>query len=169
MRKPEKHLVDWLRNAYAMEKQAETMLTAQVSRLENYPDVRTRIEQHLQETLSQQALLESCLTRLGTSPSLIKGMTGEMVAFGQAVGGMTMSDEVVKGAMSGYVFEHTEIAAYTALIVAARAAGDLETMRVCEQILPQEVEMGRWLLEHLPDTVVAYMSRSAEGRDDAKR
>jgi ferritin-like metal-binding protein YciE len=82
---------------------------------------------------------------------------------------MTMSDEVVKGAMSGYVFEHTEIAAYTALIVAARAAGDLETMRVCEQILPQEVEMGRWLLEHLPDTVVAYMSRSAEGRDDAKR
>ena len=169
MANPKAHLVDWLRDAYAMEKQAETMLKAQASRLENYPDVRARIQQHLQETLEQQALLEHCLTRLGTGPSLIKGMTGEIVAFGQAVGGMTMSDEVVKGAMRGFVFEHTEIATYTALIAAAHAAGDDETRRICEQILPREVEMGRWLLEHLPDTVAAYVSRSAKGRDDAKR
>jgi len=169
MANPSEHLVDWLRDAYAMEQQAEAMLRAQASRLENYPDVRTRIEQHLDETLGQQALLESCLTRLGTSPSLIKGMTGEIVAFGQAVGGMAMSDEVVKGSMSGYVFEHTEIAAYTTVIVAAHAAGDLETRRICEQILSQEVEMSRWLLARLPDTAAAYLARSADGRDDAKR
>jgi ferritin-like metal-binding protein YciE len=96
--------MDWLRDAYALEKQAETMLEAQASRLENCADVHARIEQHLQETLEQQALLEHCLTRLGTGPSLIKGMTGEIVAFGHAVGGMTMSDEVVKGAMRGFVF-----------------------------------------------------------------
>lgn len=47
--------MDWLRDAYAMEKQPETMLKAQASRLENYPDVRARIEQHLRETLGQQA------------------------------------------------------------------------------------------------------------------
>jgi ferritin-like metal-binding protein YciE len=50
-----------------------------------------------------------------------------------------------------------------------RAAGDDETLRCCEQILPQEIEMGRWLLAHLPEIVTAYMSRSAQGRDDAKR
>ncbi|WOD14006.1 ferritin-like domain-containing protein [Paraburkholderia kirstenboschensis] len=169
MANPGEHLVDWLRDAYAMEKQAEAMLRAQASRLEDYSDVRMRIEQHLQESLGQQALLGACLTRLGTSPSLIKGMAGEMVAFGQAVSGMTMTDEVVKGAMSEYMFEHTEIAAYTALIAAAQAVGDLETRKICEQILLQEIEMGRWLLEHLPDIVSAYMSRPADARDDAKR
>jgi len=169
MANPNEHLVDWLRDAYAMEKQAESMLKAQSSRLENYPVLRQRIDQHLQETLQQQSLLEGCLDRLGSSPSTIKDLTGRIAAFGQAVGGMTVTDEVVKGAMSGYVFEQTEVASYTALIAAAQAVGDEETARCCQQILPQEVEMGRWLLEHLPEVVTAYMSRSAQGRDDAKR
>jgi ferritin-like metal-binding protein YciE len=169
MANPNEHLIDWLRDAYAMEKQAESMLKAQSSRLENYPELRQRIDQHLQETLGQQTLLEGCLDRLGSSPSAMKDLTGRIAAFGQAVGGMTMTDEVVKGAMSGYVFEQTEVASYTALIAAARTAGDDETLRCCEQILPQEIEMGRWLLAHLPEIVTAYMSRSAEGRDDAKR
>lgn len=99
----------------------------------------------------------------------MKDLTGRIAAFGQAVGGMTMTDEVVKGAMSGYIFEQTEVASYTALIAAARGAGDAETVHCCEQILPQEIEMARWLLEHLPGIVTAYMARSAEGRDDAKR
>lgn len=50
MANPNEHLVDWLRDAYAMEKQAESMLKAQSSRLENYPELRQRIDQHLQET-----------------------------------------------------------------------------------------------------------------------
>ncbi len=45
------------------------------------------------------------------------------------------SDEIV-GAMAGYVFEHFEIAS-TALIAAAKTAGDAETV-VCEEILVQE-------------------------------
>ncbi|MBT2793512.1 ferritin-like domain-containing protein [Paraburkholderia strydomiana] len=169
MANPNEHLVDWLRDAYAMEKQAESMLKAQSSRLENYPELRQRIDQHLQETLGQQTLLEGCLDRLGSSPSAMKDLTGRIAAFGQTVGGMTTTDEVVKGAMSGYVFEQTEVASYTALIAAAQAAGDMETVRCCEQILPQEIEMGRWLLEHLPGIVTAYMSRSADDRADAKR
>lgn len=169
MANPGEHLVDWLRDAYAMEKQAESMLKAQSSGLANYPELRQRIDQHVQETLGQQALLEGCLERLGSSPSAMKDLTSRIAAFGQAIGGMTMTDEVVKGAMSGYVFEQTEVASYTALIAAAQAIGDEETVRCCEQILPQEIEMGRWLLEHLPAIVIAYMSRSADGRHDAKR
>jgi ferritin-like metal-binding protein YciE len=169
MSKPNEHLVDCLRDAYAMEKQAESMLKAQSSRLEHYPELRQRINQHLEETLCQQALLEECLDRLGSSPFAMKDLTGRIAAFGQPVGGMTMTDEAVRGAMRGYVFEQAELASYTALIAAARAVGDAETVQCCEQILPQEREMGRWLLDHLPDIVAAYMSRSADGRDDAKR
>ncbi|MEA3117150.1 MAG: hypothetical protein QOI13_420 [Paraburkholderia sp.] len=165
---PREHLVDWVRDAYAMEKQAESMLKSQASRLDHYPTLRLRIEQHLDETLSQQRLLAGCLDRLGSSPSAMKDLTARIAAFGQAVGGMTMTDEVVKGAMSGYVFEQIEVAAYTALIEAARAVGDVETLRCCETILPQEVEMGRWLLDHLPEVVNEYLARSTVGVE-AKR
>ena len=65
MSKPNEHLLDCLRDAYAMEKQAESMLKAQSFRLEHYPELRQRMNQHLEETLCQQALLEGCLDRLG--------------------------------------------------------------------------------------------------------
>jgi ferritin-like metal-binding protein YciE len=165
---PQEHLVDWLRDAYAMEKHAESMLKAQASRLDHYPKLRERIEQHIDETLQQQKLLEGCLDRLGSSPSAIKDLTARMGAFGQAIGGMTTTDEVVKGGMSGYVFEHVEIASYTALIAAARAVGDTETQRCCETILPQEIAMANWLLENLPEVVTSYLARSQVGAD-AKR
>lgn len=51
------------------------------------------------------------------------------MAFGQAVGGSLMSDEVIKGAMAGYVFENMEVASYTVLIAAAKAAGTRKLRR----------------------------------------
>lgn len=98
---PNEHLLDWLRDAHAMEQQAEKMLTAQAERLEHYPELRERIEQHITETEGQQRLLVECIERLGGTTSTLKDLAGKLMAFGQAVGGMTMSDEVVKGAMAG--------------------------------------------------------------------
>ena len=154
------HLLDWLRDAHAMEQQAEKMLKAQAARIEHYPRLKARIEQHIEETLGQQEALEGCITRLDGSPSVIKDTMGKLAALGQAVGGMTASDEIVKGAMAGYVFENVEIASYTALIAAADAVGDHETKRVCEQILEQEVAMSEWLAAHLPEVVQVFLTRS---------
>jgi len=163
------NLLDWLRDAHAMEQQAEKMLEAQAGRLENYPQLKSRIEQHLEETKGQQRLLEDCLKRLDSSPSLLKDIGGKLMAFGQAVGGMTVSDEVVKGAMSGYVFENMEIAAYTVLIAAAQDVGDSATEASLKQILPQEVAMADWLREHLPEITRAYLARDRADADEAKR
>lgn len=41
---------NWLRDAHAMEKQAESLLVATIRRLDNEPQLRTRLEQHLYET-----------------------------------------------------------------------------------------------------------------------
>jgi len=49
----------WLRDAHAMEKQPEKMLTAQAGRIENYPELKARLERHIDETKSQQARLEA--------------------------------------------------------------------------------------------------------------
>lgn len=59
------HLVAWLRDAHAMEEQAITMLTSQSGRLENYPELKSRIDRHLQETRDQAAMLERCLEQPG--------------------------------------------------------------------------------------------------------
>ena len=48
-----KYLEDWLRDAHAMEKQAEEMLKAQAKRIEHYPALSARIDQHLHETEHQ--------------------------------------------------------------------------------------------------------------------
>ncbi|CRL99862.1 MULTISPECIES: ferritin-like domain-containing protein [Pseudomonas] len=169
MATPQENLLDWLRDAHAMEQQAEKMLKAQSERLEHYPRLKARIDQHIEETLDQQRLIDECLTRLGGSSSTLKDIGGKLMAFGQAVGGSLMSDEVIKGAMAGYVFENMEIASYTVLIAAAQEAGDAETKAACEKILPQEVAMADWLREHLPELTQAFLQRSAAPDEEAKR
>ena len=169
MATPQENLLDWLRDAHAMEQQAEKMLKAQSERLENYPQLKARIDEHIEETLGQQQLIDECLTRLGGSASTLIDVGGKLMAFGQAVGGSLMSDEVIKGAMAGYVFENMEVASYTVLIAAAKAAGDAETQAACEKILPQEVAMAQWLLEHLPELTQAFLQRSEAPDTQAKR
>jgi len=162
------NLNDWLRDAHAMEEQADKMLNAQAERLEHYPDLRARIVQHIEETRWQRSVLDEILTRRGISNSVVKDIGAKLMAFGQAMGGMTVSDEVVKGAISGYVFENLEIASYTSLIAAAKAAGDSATAASCEQILAQEKAMAAWLLEHLPQVTQAFLTRSATPGVEAK-
>ncbi len=162
-------LIEWLRDAHAMEAQAETMLNKQASRIENYPDLKARIEQHIVETQNQAKLIEGCLRRYDKSYSGFKDMGGKMMAMGQAMGGMMVNDEIVKGAQMGYVFENLEIASYTILIAAAQAVGDTETQEVCERILEEEVAMAEWLRQHLPQLTQAYLTRAATPDVEAKR
>lgn len=92
-----------------------------------------------------------------------------MMAMGQALGGMAVNDEIVKGAQAGYVFENLEIASYTILIAAAEAVGDTQTREICERILAEEVAMADWLREHLPELTQAYLTRAATPEVEAKR
>ena len=163
------NLLDWLRDAHAMEQQAETMLSSQSERLEHYPELKARIDQHIQETRGQLERLEACIKRLDGSPSTIKDLGGKLMAMAQGAAGMVMGDEVVKGAMSAYVFEQMEIASYTILIAGAKAAGDMQTQQICEQNLQEEVAMAEWLLQHLPDITEAFLARSANPNTEAKR
>jgi ferritin-like metal-binding protein YciE len=96
-----KTLLDWLRDAHAMEMQAETMLSAMAGRIKNYPDVKAKIEQHIQETRRQAQMLESCLQRLGSDTSTVKDLIGKFVAMGQGLSGAFVADEIIKGSIAG--------------------------------------------------------------------
>jgi ferritin-like metal-binding protein YciE len=165
----QENYLSWLRDAHAMEKQAEEMLEKMSARLEHYPDLKARLQQHIEETRQQQQMLQQVIDRQDTSHSTMKDMMGKVAAMGQAVGGMFASDEVVKGAISGYVFEQFEIACYTSLIAAAELAGDSEGARVFEQIREQEKAMADWALTHLPDVTEQFMVRSAQPDTEAKK
>ena len=155
---PREHLLAWLRDAHAMEQQAEMMLSSQIDRLEHYPDLRSRLALHLDETRAQRELVKGCIARLGGDSSLIKDAIGKVVAFGQGLSGVFVEDEVMKGALASYAFEHMEIASYTMLVAAADVAGDRETARVCGQILKEEEAMAEWLCLQMPNLVRAFLT-----------
>ncbi|MFC7398292.1 ferritin-like domain-containing protein [Chelatococcus sp. GCM10030263] len=159
MASAEERLMEWLRDAHAAEQQAETMLTGVASRLENYPDLKARIEQHIRETQRQADLVRGCIERRGGSTSMIKDAGGKMMAFGQAMSGMFVGDEVMKGSIASYAFEAMEIASYRILVTTAEQVGDQETARICEQILQEEKAMADWLEQNLPNLTKAYLMR----------
>lgn len=163
------HYHDWLRDAHAMEKQAESMLESMAGRIDNYPNIRSRIQQHISETKQQITLLEEILDRNGISRSVLKDSMSKMAALGQSIGGMFPSDEIVKGSISGYVFEQFEIACYTSLLAAAKKAGDTASIPALESILNEEKQMAEWLINHIPQTTEQFLLRSDADGVEAKK
>lgn len=161
--------VDWVRDAHAMEEQAEAMLSRMVERLEHYPELQRRLSQHIAETKEHQMLIKSVLNRLDTSHSVLKDTAGKLSAMGQSIGGVFASDEVVKGAISGYTFEHFKIASYTSLAAAASSVGDEEGILIFTRIKLQEEKMAQWLLENLPAVTQAFLQRVNDPDSKAKR
>jgi len=165
----EEMLLDWLRDAHAMEQQAITMLTAMAGRIENYPEVKARIEQHIEETRRQASALESCIERRGGDTSTVKDLMGKLMAMGQGLSGAFVSDEIVKGAMAGYTFEHMEIATYKVLIATADACNDVDTSSVCQRILSEEIAMASWLEDNIEGLTLKFLSRSEQPSATARR
>lgn len=151
--------IGWIRDAHAMEEQAITMLSSQAERLENYPELRTRIEHHIEETRGQSQALERVLHRLDDDTSMLKVAAGKFSATMQGLGGMFADDEVIKGTLAGYTFEHMEIESYRVLIAAAEAIGDTESKAVFETILQQEEAMANWLAANTGKTVKTFLAR----------
>jgi len=89
-------LADWLRDAHAMEMQAEAMLKGQAARLENYPQLKARIEQHITETQRQARDVEQCLKSMGEDTSALKDTGGKAMAM-TAKSGMRLDSLASEG------------------------------------------------------------------------
>lgn len=80
MANAEERLMEWLRDAHAAEEQAETMLSGMAGQIEHYPELRQRIERHIEETRRQAELVRGCIERRGGSTSAIKDAGGRFMA-----------------------------------------------------------------------------------------
>ena len=157
-----------LRNAHAMENQALAIMKPQVSRIENYPEVARKLEQHIAETEGQIERLERVLDAHGENKSALKDMAlsfgGTMAAMGHTVA----PDEIVKNSFANFAFENYEIAAYKSLLALAEAAGDTEAVGLLQSNLEEEEEMARWLDQNIEAITLQYAALREQGETAKK-
>ena len=146
-----------LRNAHAMESQAQELTERQSERLTDYPEVQQRVRQHLEETKEQIRRLDQCLESLGESRSVLKdaglSFLGNLMAGSHAMA----DDEILKNSFGNYAFEHYEIAAYKSLLVMAEQLGMESARSLLQQSLREEQNMAKWIDDHLRDVTIQYM------------
>jgi ferritin-like metal-binding protein YciE len=150
-------VIDWLRDAYAMERGLEGSLEKQSKNQDLNPALRERVAMHLEETRRHAHQMESALKSLGTDTSALK--TG-MGVLGQSVKGFATKfarDEEIKDLLDAYAMEHFEIACYTALAAAATQAGLAQIAEICRGIISEEERMATWIKEFLPDRISFYL------------
>ena len=164
MSTPKEMLTYWLKDAYAMEQQAVTILTRQKQRLSNYPILESKIDSHIEQSKEHAEAVKGCLERLGSNTSKVKESAGRLLGNIAALANAAAGDEVVKNSIADFAFENFEIACYTSLIGAAEALGEEEIKSTCEDILEEEKEMASWIEEHLAQVTAQYLER--EGAED---
>ncbi|HYF35166.1 MAG TPA: ferritin-like domain-containing protein [Prosthecobacter sp.] len=150
-------LMDWLRDAYAMERGQELMLKKQAENEELEPTLRQQMAMHLAETRAHAAALEGCLRLMGSDTSVLKTVMSSGAALAQGLATAFASDERVKDLLTAYASEHFEIACYQALRTAAEMLGENDVVEMCDSILPDEERMAEWLSANLPLVVRSYL------------
>ena len=69
-----------LKNAHATTRQGRVLMAGQVERVENYPQLKAKLDAHLREKDAQLARLESLLASYQESPSAVKDAAMSMAA-----------------------------------------------------------------------------------------
>ncbi len=157
-----KRLAEWLRDAHAAEEQAHSMLTGTAGRIKNYPEFKSRLNQHGEHSAQQADRLKECLSNLDEGTSILKDLTGKGIALGQTLSGIVVGDEVVKAALAISTFAQMEVSSYRILVAAAETAEEITVAQLCDGLLAEEVEFLDWLDQQLPSLTKQYL-----GREDA--
>ena len=160
MKSNNEELIEWLRDAYAMEKSMEQMLQRVSEDDKMTLQVREIARNHLPETENHAVQVERCLELLGADTSALKTGVASAGEFFKDTLASFASDKRIKDLLTGYAGEHFEIACYSSIRTAAQALGEGQIAAICDVIIEDEERMAKRLLESLPDTVTAYLSEN---------
>ena len=139
-------VIDWLNDAYAMERSIEIMLRKQAENEDAHRALRERARIHLDETTEHAERVSRCLEMLGGgAPSTLKTVTGQVMELGKGLTTVFARDERVKDFLAAYGTEYFEVACYKSLLAAANAAGEQEIVPLLEQNLKEDSAMASWL------------------------
>ena len=153
-----------LRDMHALEMTAIELTQRQTERLENYPEMKAKLQQHHVESEEQAHRLEDILSRHGTSASTVKNTVTAVMGNVAAALHAPASDEVLKNTFANFAFEHQEIAAYTSLIAMAQSLGDSAAIPLLKQSLAEEERMAEWIRGQIAPTTERFMQLSRMGQ-----
>src|SRR4051794_31553969 len=157
-------LIVGLRNAYGLEGQALSTMRNASDRLQNYPQLKAAVDQHIKETERQQQMVEEALGRFGETPSTLKEAAMKLAGNLQAMTHALAGDEVLKDLFALFAFEHFEQASYRSLIAMAEEVGEASVAQTCREILRQEEAAGQKLGGMIEQITKAYMQRESSGQ-----
>jgi ferritin-like metal-binding protein YciE len=160
-------LVIGLRNAHGVESQATEILERQASALDEYPDLQSKIQEHLGVTERQLERLEQCLKMLGENSSAIKDTALSALGNFMALANTMAGDAVIKNSFASYSFEHYEMAAYKSLMELAELTGEARMQPLLQESFNEEKEMAEWLLDNIRPVTREYIRRREQKAEAA--
>jgi ferritin-like metal-binding protein YciE len=161
MKTPREEIIDWLNDAYAMERSLEVTLKKQGENDDTHRAIRERARIHLQETTTHAERVGQCLEMLGSSASTVKSAGGQMMEMAKGMTTMFARDERVKDYLASYGAEYFEVACYKALIAGATATGEEEIVPLLTKNLNEDLAMARWLDDNVGAVVRDYLDEKA--------
>jgi ferritin-like metal-binding protein YciE/nucleoside-diphosphate-sugar epimerase len=132
-------LITHLADAHAIERQAEQLLEAGATAVDDEA-LAQAFEEHLEETRTHLERLEERLQAHGAGPSLLKDAALRLGGLDLSAFFGVQPDTTTKLAGFAYAFEHLEIGAYELLVRLADRAGDEETVDAVNRTLAEERE-----------------------------
>jgi ferritin-like metal-binding protein YciE len=132
-----KDLVKYLRDAHALEAQAQQLLETgpQIAGFDALAEV---FAEHLEQTREHQRLVDERLAAHDAGPSRFQAGAMRAGALNLGTFFKAQPDTPVKLAGFAYAFEALEVGAYELLTRVAQRAGDEQTASVAERILAEE-------------------------------
>ena len=153
-----------LRNMHALEMTAIELTERQFERLENYPEMKAKLQQHHAESQEQAKRLETILARHETSSSALKNTVTAVMGNVAAALHAPAPDEILKNTFASFAFEHQEIAAYTSLIAMAEMMGDTQSVASLKQSLAEEQAMADFIGSQIVPTTHRFIELTRQGR-----
>ena len=150
-------LVDWLRDAHAMERTTVDNLDRLADRFSRHPDLAGRFREHWRDSVGQVVALEACLKKLGSDTSTFRDLARRFVGIAQAYAGAISLDEPVKDCLAAYAAMHLEIATYISLRAAAEELAEPEIVQMCDQHLQRERAMSGWLEQQITEVTLEFL------------
>ena len=150
-------LIDWLRDAHAMERTRVDNLDRLADRFSRHPELAVRFREYWRESLAQVTTLEACLKKLGSDTSTFRDLARRFVGIAQAYAGAISLDEPVKDCMAAYASLHLQIAAYISLRTAALELAEPEIGGMCDEHLGRERAMAVWLEQQIREVTLEFL------------
>ena len=156
--------VTGVRNAHALEKEAIQILSRQLERLENYPEMEAIVRRHLEESKQHEERIDQVLDGLGTDRSVLKDVVTQLMGNAAAIAHAPAGDEILKNTFANHAFENFEIAAYKSLITMAEVAGHGQFVGPLRQSLEEEQRMAQFISDNVEMITRKYLEREASGQ-----